>query len=521
MQKEAHITIIEQDFDEDDELLFEKKDEDAEEFGETSSSSPMGFVAPTAGSDAKRAEVISKNPVIVSVATAPPPKNIVDDGDYRLDAFGKAFFESFTNGKDLTGQVFRDINLRKADLSGGDFTKVDFTGSDLSRTSFRGSILSGAVLKNTDLSGANLRGADLSGADLRGVDLSNADLSGANLKGAKLDGAIVANTGLMNASMDDAVREDLRKIRKAMRDIDLANADLTKIDLRYVDLRRVDLRGVDLSSVDLTGVNLVGVNLSGCKINPKFLDGTHAFKPGPGRRIKIAKGSLAGADFATKVRVLSEREEAKKAQTKAAQRILENEREIAELIREQKENAENAVNELVEQREKQSAQSIEQLDYLLKALIDDKTPVTSPSQRPAMKVSEEEARQKYIKSDEKIYRKSREEMERRDDKRRVDELIRIAELQEKRENLRDVRENVNERQAEKQVEKQAGESQKAEQVKNALKNNDEAKPKNVNLSALEQEEEGQEGAEEYAPVSRKIASKGKRVRSRQKGKIRT
>jgi serine/threonine-protein kinase len=105
--------------------------------------------------------------------------------------------------RDFGEQNLSNLNLQKANLSGGNFhqanlTKINFQGANLSNTDFGRSSLSGALLRDANLVRAYLSYADLEGADLRGADLSFAYLHYANLRGANLCG-----TNLTGAKIDE------------------------------------------------------------------------------------------------------------------------------------------------------------------------------------------------------------------------------------------------------------------------------------------------------------------------------
>jgi uncharacterized protein YjbI with pentapeptide repeats len=95
--------------------------------------------------------------------------------------------------------VFREADLRGAELDeskfvGADFTRADLTEARLNKCDFKDANFEGAKLVRADLRNANLSGANLSGADLRGANLNDADL-----KGARVDGADFADANLGGA----------------------------------------------------------------------------------------------------------------------------------------------------------------------------------------------------------------------------------------------------------------------------------------------------------------------------------
>jgi uncharacterized protein YjbI with pentapeptide repeats len=99
---------------------------------------------------------------------------------------------------DLSGAVFQNANLYRAQLSsvnltGANFNGAQLPGADLSYSALEQSSMVGADLGCysatvcTDLSGAYLMRADLDDANLAGADLAGADLDGANLSGPLSD----------------------------------------------------------------------------------------------------------------------------------------------------------------------------------------------------------------------------------------------------------------------------------------------------------------------------------------------
>lgn len=83
------------------------------------------------------------------------------------------------------------LDLREADLRGGELLQTNLERADL-----RGANLRGTVLRLANLIQADLRKADLREADLSGAVLFQADLRGADLRGADLD-----RTDFKNAHM--------------------------------------------------------------------------------------------------------------------------------------------------------------------------------------------------------------------------------------------------------------------------------------------------------------------------------
>ncbi|AWW36362.1 pentapeptide repeat-containing protein [Streptomyces cadmiisoli] len=133
------------------------------------------------------------------------------------------------------------VDLRGADLAGGNLYQVSLQGADLT----------GADLRRCDLTFADLSGARLLECDARDAVLDNATLIGVDLSRARLESASMQHVDLTGASLQDV----------CLRDADLTDARLAQTLLHSADLRNCDLSGADLSSAlgmlsidDLQGV---------------------------------------------------------------------------------------------------------------------------------------------------------------------------------------------------------------------------------------------------------------------------
>lgn len=122
---------------------------------------------------------------------------------------------------DLTGSLFTNADLGKADFDGATIDDVDLCHAKMDGV--RGKIASAV---NATLKGASIKNAQLEGANLAGADFTAADMTDALLSGAKLSKSNFANTILIGAHLDDA------------------------------DLHEVDLRGSDLTGAILDRANL-------------------------------------------------------------------------------------------------------------------------------------------------------------------------------------------------------------------------------------------------------------------------
>ena len=119
------------------------------------------------------------------------------------------------------------VNLRGADMRGGDFM--------------------GAMARRADLSNSYLNDAHFYRADLREANLSRAIAPGANLRGADLRHANLAGVNLDRATLSEA---------------NLSGANLTNANLDRANLDRTNFTGADLTGASFNGTNLSRTNLS-------------------------------------------------------------------------------------------------------------------------------------------------------------------------------------------------------------------------------------------------------------------
>ena len=124
-----------------------------------------------------------------------------------------------------------------------DLTSSNLTKADLFNANLSGVNLSGANLSGANLSGANLSGANLSKAILFEAQLNRANLSSAMLSEANLNSASLAGADLNNANLSAS---------------ELSRADLREASFRLALLNQANLKqsvalGADFSSAELTG----------------------------------------------------------------------------------------------------------------------------------------------------------------------------------------------------------------------------------------------------------------------------
>jgi uncharacterized protein YjbI with pentapeptide repeats len=161
-------------------------------------------------------------------------------------------------GADLTGAKFREASLHSADLKGAKLSGADLAEANLNLVKAEGADLSEAYMAKASLHFADLHGADLHGAelfwaeptcaDLRRTDLSGAKLSEANLMMAKLSGANLVGSDLSIANLGGA---------------DLSGADLKGANLKLANLVEANLDGADLTGCFVYGISAWNVKLEG------------------------------------------------------------------------------------------------------------------------------------------------------------------------------------------------------------------------------------------------------------------
>ena len=193
---------------------------------------------------------------------------------------------------DLTGSIFKDCNLRLANLSycrldQCNFSNADLSGANLSNCSCRGSDFIKAILQNISFRGgsdftasdftgvsflrsalqySNFTASDFSGANLRSVPLAGefkqADFSGSDLRSSKLSGTFTASNfsgaNLSSASLTGQ----------------FSQAIFCKTNFNKAVLNSFTAQGTDFSDADLRVSEVHSTNLKYCyyNSNTKFSD---------------------------------------------------------------------------------------------------------------------------------------------------------------------------------------------------------------------------------------------------------
>ena len=108
----------------------------------------------------------------------------------------------------LSGEDFRNLDLRGVVFFSADLRKSNFSRSRLANASFEGSELSKSLFCKARARGVSFEGADLTRADLRGADLRGAIMEGAILTGARLQGAKLKKVLWKNTTCPDGSNSD-------------------------------------------------------------------------------------------------------------------------------------------------------------------------------------------------------------------------------------------------------------------------------------------------------------------------
>lgn len=98
-------------------------------------------------------------------------------------------------GRDLSGQLLKNMDLAGADLRGCRLVGTDFSGSDL-----RDARIDRASIINASFDDARMAGVSLEGATILGSSFDHTDLTGCNAQGATIGDC----TGFWDAVLNDA-----------------------------------------------------------------------------------------------------------------------------------------------------------------------------------------------------------------------------------------------------------------------------------------------------------------------------
>jgi uncharacterized protein YjbI with pentapeptide repeats len=234
----------------------------------------------------------------------------------------------------LIGALLVACRLANSVWNNCDLSRSNLDGSDLRYSILKGVRLRGARLREVNLTGAVLDGVDLRDADLTGANLTGAQLNKVNLLNARLDQVVWAGVNLGEGGggsvvLDESVREDFAKGRKAAPGVevvqvyggslpdrdagvptwsvgDYSNGDLRAAKLEGSRFGRSVFSNVDLRASMLEGAALIGTNMAGAKFGAarmRFAKIVDALLRGADLRVaqldnaRIAKADLQAADL--------------------------------------------------------------------------------------------------------------------------------------------------------------------------------------------------------------------------------
>lgn len=105
-------------------------------------------------------------------------------------------------------ELIKKLTLRDhgecLDLSGLVFREMDLRGMNLSDIRFELCLFSDVTLDGADMSGSSIRNAGLDGCSLKGVNFKNADMYGACMRGCNMEGCNICGANLYSAVLEHA-----------------------------------------------------------------------------------------------------------------------------------------------------------------------------------------------------------------------------------------------------------------------------------------------------------------------------
>ncbi len=161
---------------------------------------------------------------------------------------------------DLTGSIFKDCNLRLANLSycrldQCNFSNADLSGANLSGCSCRGSDFIKAILQNisfggsSDFTASDFTGVSFLRSTLQYANFTASNFSGSDLRSAKLSGTFTASNfsgaNLSSASLTGQFSQAI------FRKTNFNKAVLNSFTAQSTDFSDADLRVSEVSSTNL------------------------------------------------------------------------------------------------------------------------------------------------------------------------------------------------------------------------------------------------------------------------------
>jgi uncharacterized protein YjbI with pentapeptide repeats len=195
-------------------------------------------------------------------------------------------------GRNFTGVLLEDLDLRGQDLSGAIFEHArvincDFQGANLSGASF-----CGAELQSVTFDGAELDEANFSAARLSGVAASSASLVGSAWKGAKLDRCFWLSCNFAGTHLTEVSATGCSWAGSVFARGSVLSADLTECSFDQVKMSHVPIAGCRLRNVSFDGAELAFVSFADARAVDVSFDGAAWTKS-----IVIRGSQFVGASF--------------------------------------------------------------------------------------------------------------------------------------------------------------------------------------------------------------------------------
>jgi len=188
--------------------------------------------------------------------------DLTDINFRKGDLTGCDFSRANLHECDMSEALFSRVNFSEADLSraflisshlnAADFTMANLTKADLGKTDLRLAELNMAKLCNADLTEADLTGAKLMLADLRGANLSGANLSYANLSGANLLDTDLSHANLTGSILQNAAMKGTNLTKSILVETHMENAILTECRTYGASVWNVHQEGATQSALVIT-----------------------------------------------------------------------------------------------------------------------------------------------------------------------------------------------------------------------------------------------------------------------------
>jgi uncharacterized protein YjbI with pentapeptide repeats len=190
----------------------------------------------------------------------------------QLDAI--AMNEARLNPCFMISCKLHNVQMERANLSGGSFVVTEFLGCDLKRVRMNNAQLSHAIFSK--IGHLDETASDLAGADLSRSNLTRSDLIGVNLTGARLRGAILEGTNLALAQVSKRQLRSAKSLGPLLRSLreqeqlDMAVSGRHGTELgvlgathqRVVFAWRRDMFGAAHVAVDLSAISSIATKNS-------------------------------------------------------------------------------------------------------------------------------------------------------------------------------------------------------------------------------------------------------------------